>query len=85
MKRISVRFELGENCRYDAFFRRLHCLDAFPVMNSEWWLQTPFSLEEIEKDLRTRIDPADRLLVTYVGAMSSRNLINKDKIGTRRA
>ncbi len=77
MKRISVRFELGEQGEYDAFFRRLHCMGAFPVMNSEWWLQTAFLLEEVEKDLRGRIDPADRLLITYVGAMSFRNLINR--------
>jgi hypothetical protein len=81
MRRISVRFELRENRRYDEFFRRLQCMGGFPVMNSEWCLQTPFSRDEVEKDLRTRIDPADRLVVDYVGAASSRNLINKDKFG----
>jgi hypothetical protein len=83
MRRISISFELGESRRYDAFFRRLQCLGAFPVMNSQWWvLQTSFTVEQVEKDLQTRIDPADRLLVTYVGATSSRNLINKDKFGS---
>ena len=79
MRRISISFELGESRRYDDFFRRLQCLGAEPVMNSQWLLQTGFSVEEVEKDLRTRIDPADRLLVTYVGEMSARNLINKDR------
>ena len=81
MRRISISYELGESRRYDAFFRRLECLGAFPVMNSQWVLQTSFTIEQVEKDLRSRIDPADRFLVTYVGAMSSRNLINKDKFG----
>ena len=85
MRRVSVRFNLGENRRYDSFFRRLHCLGAFPVMNSEWWLPTPFSLEELEMELRALIDPADRLLVTFVGAVSSRNLINRDRVSTNSA
>ena len=48
---------------------------------SQWAIQTALTVEEVEKDLRNRIDPADRLLVTCVGAMSSRNLINKDRFG----
>ncbi len=51
-------------------------------MNSQWLLQTSFRVEEVEKDLRCLIDPADRLLVTYVGAMSSRNLISTERFGT---
>jgi hypothetical protein len=82
MRRISISFELGENRRYDAFFRRLQCLGAFPVMNSQWVLLTVFTVEQIERDLRALIDSADRLLVTYVGAMSSRNLINNDRFGS---
>ena len=81
-RRISISFELDQDRHYDAFFRRLQCLGAFPVMHSQWMLQTPFTVDEIEKDLRTHIDSADRLMVTYAGAMSSRNLINKDKFGT---
>jgi len=82
VRRISISYELGEDRRYDDFFRRLDCLGAVPVMKSQWVLQTPFTIEQLEKDLRARIDPADRLLITDVGAMSSRNLINKDKIGS---
>jgi hypothetical protein len=81
MRRISIGFELDHRDRYDNFFRPLQCLGAFPVMNSQWVLQTPFTVEQVEKDLRARIDPADRLLVTHVGAMSSRNLNNQDKFG----
>jgi hypothetical protein len=51
-------------------------------MSSEWWLQTPFSREEIEMDLRDLIDPADRLIVTPLGAVSSLNLINRDRFAS---
>jgi hypothetical protein len=81
-RRISISFDLGENRRYDSFFRRLHALDAFPVMSSQWVTQTPFTVEQIERDLRRYIDPADRLLVSYCGAMSSRNPINPDRFAS---
>jgi hypothetical protein len=81
MRRISISFELGDSRSYDDFFRRLACLGAVPLLKSQWVLQTHFTIEQVEKDLRARIDPADRLLVTYVGAMSSRNLINREKFG----
>jgi len=80
-RRISISYELGEHRHYNSFFRRLRYLGAEPVMNTQWVLQTPFTVEEIEKDLRRHLDPADRLLVTHFGAMSSRNLINTDKFG----
>lgn len=82
MRRIFISYELCENRCYDSFFRRLQCLGAFPVMNTQWVLQTPFKIEEIERDLRRYLDSADRLLVTYVGAMSSQNLINNHKFGS---
>jgi hypothetical protein len=82
MRRLLITYELGENRRYDSFFRRLQCLGALPAMQSQWMLQTPFTVDEIRNDLQRYIDPADRLSVTYAGAMSSRNLINKDRFGT---
>jgi hypothetical protein len=82
MRRVVVSFELRESRSYDGFFHRLQCMDAFPIMNCQWALQTPFTVQQIEKDLRRYIAAVDRLLVTYVGAMSSRNLINKDKFGS---
>lgn len=81
MKRISITFELSEDRSYDGFFRRLRCLGAEPVMNLQWVLQTPSTVEVIERDLRRFLDAADRLLVAYVGTVSSRNLINTDKFG----
>jgi hypothetical protein len=81
MRRISISYELRENRCYSGFIRRLECLGASPVMNTQWVLQTSFTIEDIERDLRSHLDPADRLLVTHFGAMSSRNLINTDKFG----
>ena len=83
MRRLSITFELGESRRYDSFFRRLHCLGAFDAMNSQWFLLTSLAVDEIEKDLRAHLDPADRLCVAHVGTMSSQNLINGDKFATR--
>ena len=81
MRRLSITFELGRNRRYDSFFRRLACLGASPIMDSQWVLVTRFAVEEIEKDLRRHIDAADRLCVSHVGAMSARNLISDDRFG----
>jgi len=81
MRRISITFELREDRHYDSFFRRLRCLGAEPVMNTQWDLQTGFTVEELERDLRRHLDPADRLRVMYAGAMSARNLIGTHKFG----
>jgi hypothetical protein len=50
-------------------------------MPTEWHLLTPLTVDEIMRELQVYIDPADRLLVTQVASMSSRNLINNDKLG----
>ncbi len=82
MKRILICFELLGERYYNGFFRRLHALGEVAEMNSQWILLTPFTVDQIEEDLRDYLDPADRLLVTYVEARSSRNLINGDRFET---
>ena len=79
MRRITISFELDRDHGYDALIRRLWSHGAFPVLPSQWMLQTTFTVDEIKKDLQRYIDEADRLLITHVASMSSRNLINKDQ------
>jgi hypothetical protein len=50
-------------------------------MPTQWILLTPLTVEEVRRELQGYIDPADRLLVTQVASMSSRNLINSDVLG----
>jgi hypothetical protein len=83
-KRVSINLELsGESFerRYDSLDRWLRHHGAVRVMPTEWHLLTPLTVDEIMRELQVYIDPADRLLVTQVASMSSRNLINNDKLG----
>jgi hypothetical protein len=81
-KRLSISFELREDRGYDSLVLRLRHHDAVPVLPTQWILLTSLTVDEIRRDLQTYIDPADRLLVTQVASMSSRNLIDNDKFGT---
>jgi len=81
IKRISISYELDDNRCYDSLIRRLRQLGADPKLPTQWFLHSSDSVDEIKRDLQAYIDPADRLLVTEVTSMSSRNLINSDKSG----
>jgi hypothetical protein len=79
-KYVSIGFELDDNRRYDSLARRLHHHGAVLVLPMQWFLETKLEVDEVKRDLQAYLDPADRLLVTEVNRMSSRNLINADKI-----
>ena len=84
MSRIAISIEsveLDGSRDYSPLVRRLSSHDAIPVGRMQWILQTSLTVEQIRHDIQNYIDPADRLLVTQVASMSSRNLINADKIG----
>jgi hypothetical protein len=78
MARISISFDLDQDGRYDALVRRLRQHEAFPVLPTQWMLLTPLTVDEIRGDLQSYINPSDRLLVTQVASMSSRNLIDDE-------
>lgn len=80
-KRVSVSFELHDECRYDSLVRRLRHYDAVPVLPTQWIFLTSLTVDEIRRDFQAYIDPSDRLLVTHVASMSSRNLIDSDNFG----
>jgi hypothetical protein len=69
----------------DSSERRCKALDcwfrdheAVQVMGTQWVLISSLTASEIRRQLQALIDPADRLLVTQVGPMSFRNLIDGD-------
>jgi hypothetical protein len=83
-RRFSISFELSG----DGLARRYYSLalwlcyhDAIQVMPTEWILLIPLTIEEITREIRAYLDPADRLLVKQVTSMSSQNLINDDNWG----
>jgi hypothetical protein len=83
-KRVSISLELSGDSlerRYDSLDRWLRRREAVQVMPTQWILLTPLTVEEVRRELQGYIDPADRLLVTQVASMSSRNLINSDVLG----
>jgi hypothetical protein len=80
-KRFAISFELDDNGRYDSLVLRLRHLGAVPVLPTQWLLLTSLTADEIRRDLQDHLDPADRLLVTQVTSMSSRNLINDEQFG----
>lgn len=55
--------------------------DAIQVMPTQWALLPRQTVEQIEQQLRIFVDPADRLLVSRVSAMSSRSPINEHRVG----
>ena len=81
MRRISISFDLREDRSYDSFFLRLLYHGAEERLPTEWILLTSLRDDEIMDDLQKHIDPADRLQVTQVTSMSSRNLINDEQFG----
>ena len=81
MRKILVSFDLCEDRSYDSFFLRLLYLGAEEQLPTEWILLTSLNVDEIMSDLQKYIDPADRLLVTQVTSMSSRNLVNDEQFG----
>jgi len=44
---------------------------------------TAMAVDEIKRDLQDYLDPADRILVTQVSFMSSRNVISDDRLAHR--
>jgi hypothetical protein len=83
MKRISISVEsaeLGGNGDYTPLVRRLSYYEAVAVGRAQWILQTSLSADEITRDLDSYIDPADHLTALEFASMSSRNLMNADKI-----
>jgi hypothetical protein len=80
-KRFAISFELDDNRRYDSLVLRLRHLGAVPVLPTQWLLLTSLTADEIRRDLQDHIDTADRLLVTQVTSMSSRNLISDEQFG----
>ncbi len=81
MRKISISFDLREDRPYDSFFLRLLYFGAEERLPTQWILLTSLTVDEIKRDLQSHIDPADRLLVTQVTSMSSRNLINDEQFG----
>ncbi len=83
-KRVSISLELSGDSleRRPGYLDRWLCRhEAIRVMPTQWILVTPLAVDEIRSELQAYLDPADRLLVTQVASMSSRNLINNDKFG----
>ena len=76
MQHVLVSFELCPCCSYDALFQRLRILGADPKTTTTWWLRTGSTVKQIKRDLSPHLQPTDRILVAYVGEMSSRNLID---------
>lgn len=78
-KRFAISFELDDNRSYDSLVLRLRHLGAVPVLPTQWLLSTSLTADEIRRDIQGHIDTADRLLVTQVTSMSSRNLIDDER------
>ena len=80
-KRVSISYELRDDRCYDSLVRRLRHYEAVPVLPAQWILLTSLTVDELRRDLQTYIEPADRLLITQVASMSSRDLIDNDDFG----
>lgn len=80
-RRLSISFESDDDRSYDCLYRRLLRHEAIQVLPKQWIVLTELTADELRRDLQAYIDPADRILITQVASMSSRNLIDADRLG----